>query len=158
MHSFAMELRDPRDIADVAAYIESLCIPPGNGRYTMPDAEERASPRGARCSPWIAPIATSGIGQGNKEKATRCWPGQHYRYLVRQMEDIRDGYRQAVIPTWSRPSRSTRTTSCKASPPTSPAWRPRARPVNLARPGNEARRALGPALDSCQGGAGAGGR
>ena len=97
MHSFAMELRGPRDIADVAAHIESLCIPPGNGRYVMPDADTRIA-EGGRIFDRDCVDCHQPRGQGSKEKGYPMLAGQHYRYLLRQLADIRDGYRQNVDP------------------------------------------------------------
>ena len=97
MHSFAMELRGPRDIADVAAHIESLCIPPGNGRYLMPDADTRIA-EGGRIFARDCVDCHQPRGQGSKEKGYPMLAGQHYRYLLRQMADIRDGYRRNVDP------------------------------------------------------------
>jgi cytochrome c553 len=97
MHSFVMELRDPRDIANVAAYIESLCIPPGNGRYFLPDADARIA-EGKLIYENDCADCHQAKGQGSKEKVFSVLAGQHYRYLLRQMSDIRDGYRQNVDP------------------------------------------------------------
>ena len=41
-------------------------------------------------------------GQGNKEKGYPVLAGQHYRYLLRQMQDIRDGYRQNGDPNMAK--------------------------------------------------------
>lgn len=97
MHSFVLELRDPRDIADVAAYIESLCIPPGNGRYGLTDADARQA-EGRQLYAQDCAACHREQGQGDKAQAYPVLAGQHYRYLVRQMEDIRAGYRQSVDP------------------------------------------------------------
>lgn len=97
MHSFVMELRDPRDIANVAAHIESLCIPPGNGRYVLPDADARIA-EGKKIYEKDCADCHQAMGQGSKEKSYPALAGQHYRYLLRQMSDIRDGYRQNVDP------------------------------------------------------------
>jgi cytochrome c553 len=97
MHSFVRELRDPRDIADVAAYIETLCIPPGNGRYSLSDVEARLAEGRQLFVRDCADCHQEG-GQGDKAKGYPLLAGQHYRYLLRQMEDIRDGYRQAADP------------------------------------------------------------
>ncbi|MBI5107842.1 MAG: c-type cytochrome [Rhodocyclales bacterium] len=97
MHSFVMELRDPRDIANVAAHIESLCIPPGNGRYFLPDADARIV-EGKQIFDKDCADCHQAKGQGSKEKGHPVLAGQHYRYLLRQMADIRDGYRQNVDP------------------------------------------------------------
>ncbi len=97
MHGFVMELRDPSDIANVAAYVEGLCIVPGNGRYSLPDAEEQIA-RGRQMFARDCADCHQAAGQGNKEKHYPVLAGQHYRYLLRQMQDIRDGYRQNSDP------------------------------------------------------------
>jgi cytochrome c553 len=93
MHSFAMELKGAEDIANVAAYIETLCIPSGNGTYGGLDADTRIAEGKTiyerDCSDCHKPK-----GEGVKEKFYPVLAGQHYRYLLRQMEDIRDGYRR----------------------------------------------------------------
>ncbi len=101
MHSFVMELRDPRDIADVAAYIEGLCIPPGNGRYILPDREQQIAD-GRQMFTRDCADCHQAQGQGNKEKGYPVLAGQHYRYLLRQMQDIRDGYRQNGDPNMAK--------------------------------------------------------
>ena len=95
MHSFVRELRDPRDIADVAAYIETLCIPAGNGRYGLSDADARII-EGRQMFAKDCADCHRDTGQGDKAKGYPLLAGQHYRYLVRQMQDIRDGYREAA--------------------------------------------------------------
>lgn len=97
MHGFVMELRNPRDIANVAAYIENLCIPPGNGRYSLSDAADRIA-EGRRMFASDCADCHQAEGQGNKEKGYPVLAGQHYRYLLRQMQDIRDGYRKNADP------------------------------------------------------------
>lgn len=97
MHAFVRELRRPRDIADVAAYIESLCIPPGNGRYALADVEARLA-EGRQLFAADCADCHRDTGQGDKAKGYPVLAGQHFRYLVRQMEDIRDGYRTSTDP------------------------------------------------------------
>ena len=97
MHGFVMELREPRDIADVAAYIESLCIPPGNGRYGLNDGEALVA-EGRRLYAEDCASCHQDKGQGDRAKGYSVLAGQHYRYLLRQMEDIRDGYRTTGDP------------------------------------------------------------
>lgn len=97
MHEFALELKDARDIANVAAHVESLCIPPGNGRYALPDAEKRVA-EGRQLFVRDCADCHAAEGQGNGAKGYPVLAGQHYRYLLRQMSDIRDGYRVNVDP------------------------------------------------------------
>lgn len=96
-HAFIMELRDSRDIADVAAYIETLCVPPDNGRYAMADAQARLA-EGRQLFASDCASCHRDNGQGDRAKGHAMLAGQHYRYLVRRMEDIRDGFRQGADP------------------------------------------------------------
>jgi len=104
MRPFAATLIDAQALADVAAYIESRCIPPDNGRYD--------SKPGNAARDWQAPADTAqqlargqalyekdcatchGVhGEGNKDQFYPVLAGQHYKYLLRQMTEIRDGKR-----------------------------------------------------------------
>jgi cytochrome c553 len=97
MHAFAAELRGARDVADVAAYIASLCIPPGNGRYELPDGNSRIT-EGQNVYDKDCKDCHGPQGVGDREKGYPVLAGQHYRYLLRQMSDIRDGYRRNADP------------------------------------------------------------
>jgi cytochrome c553 len=97
MHAFANELRGARDVADVAAYIASLCIPPGNGRYAQPDAETRIA-EGRRLYEKDCQACHAAGAVGDRDKGYPVLAGQHYRYLLRQLVDIRDGYRRNADP------------------------------------------------------------
>ncbi len=92
MHSFISELKDAQDVADVAAYVQSLCIPPGNGRYAGDDAESRIA-EGKGLYERDCGDCHQARGEGVGEKFYPALAGQHYRYLVREMADIRDRYR-----------------------------------------------------------------
>ena len=97
MHTFVKELRNAQDVADVAAYVENLCIPPGNGRYPGSDADGRIAEGKTLydrdCSDCHQPR-----GEGVKAKFYPMLAGQHYRYLARAMADIRDRYRDNSNP------------------------------------------------------------
>jgi hypothetical protein len=43
MYPFAKEMTDPQELANVAAYIESLCIPVDHGKYEGPDAAKQVA-------------------------------------------------------------------------------------------------------------------
>lgn len=109
MYPFAATLTDSQELADVASYIESLCIPVEHGRYD--------SRPGDAAKDWKAPTdaaqrLTDGKalyekeckechganGEGVKDKFYPVIAGQHYKYLLRQMTEIRDGKRRNANP------------------------------------------------------------
>jgi cytochrome c553 len=109
MYPFAATLTDAQELADVAAYIESLCIPIEHGKYD--------SKPGDAAKDWKAPTDTEkrlaegkamyekdcktchgANGEGVKDKFYPVIAGQHYRYLLRQMTEIRDGHRRNANP------------------------------------------------------------
>jgi cytochrome c553 len=109
MYPFAATLTDAQELADVAAYIESLCIPPDHGHYD--------SKPGDAGKDWKVPADTDKRiaegkalyekeclechgknGEGNKEKFYPVIAGQHYKYLLRQMTEIRNGHRRNANP------------------------------------------------------------
>lgn len=97
MFPFAASLVDPQELADVAAYINSLCIPLAHGRYVGPDAATVVATGKAlyekQCIDCHGPS-----GEGNKAKFYPVIAGQHYKYLLRQMVEIRDGRRRNANP------------------------------------------------------------
>ncbi|MFQ5415938.1 MAG: c-type cytochrome [Myxococcota bacterium] len=83
MYPFAKTLTDPQELADVAAYIETLAIPSDNGRGPGKNLElgEKLYKRDCvKCH--------GDFGQGNAEKFFPVLAGQHYKYLLRQIGDI----------------------------------------------------------------------
>ena len=109
MYPFAATLTDAQELADVAAYIESLCIPLDHGHYD--------SRPGDAAKDWKAPADNEKRlaegkalyekeclechgknGEGVKEKFYPVIAGQHYKYLLRQMTEIRDGHRRNANP------------------------------------------------------------
>jgi len=97
MYPFARKLANPQALANVAAYIQTLCIPLGSGKYAGPDAAEMLA--GGKllyekqCSQCHQPN-----GEGAKDQFYPVLAGQHYGYLLRQMTDIRDGKRANAHP------------------------------------------------------------
>jgi cytochrome c553 len=110
MYPFASTLTDAQELADVAAYIESLCIPVDHGHYD-------SKPGDNTDKNWKAPLDTAqrlaegkdlyekecktchgANGEGVKEKFYPVIAGQHYKYLLRQMTEIRDGKRRNANP------------------------------------------------------------
>jgi cytochrome c553 len=101
MYPFARKLADAQALADVAAYIATLCVPRDSGKYEGPDAA-RLMAYGKvlydkECVQCHQPNA-----EGNSEKFYPVIAGQHYKYLLRQMIDIRDGKRRNSHPDMVR--------------------------------------------------------
>ena len=84
----------PQDIADIAAYLSRLPVPPtqGQGPGThLADGEKLYKNACVDCH--------GAAGEGD---ATRFYPrvnGQHFKYTLREMIDIRDGVRRNANPT-----------------------------------------------------------
>ena len=109
MYPFAATLTDAQELANVAAYIEKLCIPLDHGHYDSKPLDAGKD--------WKAPADTGKRiaegkllyeqecqechgknGEGNKEKFYPVIAGQHYKYLLRQMTEIRNGHRRNANP------------------------------------------------------------
>ena len=97
MYPFAISLIDPQELADAAAYIQSLCIPVDHGKYEDADASIQIS-KGKELYEKQCKECHGANGEGNKEKFYPVIAGQHYKYLLRQMTDIRDGKRRNANP------------------------------------------------------------
>jgi cytochrome c553 len=97
MYPFAKTLTDPQELADVAAYINSLCIPIDHGKYEGPDAALQVA-MGQQLYEKECKNCHGVNGQGDKVKFYPVIAGQHYKYLLRQMTQIRDGKRRNANP------------------------------------------------------------
>jgi cytochrome c553 len=97
MYPFAIELPDAQALADVATYIETLCIPRGAGQYEAPDAAEQIA-YGKRLFEKECSLCHGLSGDGMQEKFYPVLAGQHYAYLLRQLADIRAGKRGNAHP------------------------------------------------------------
>ncbi len=98
MYPFAKEaMTKPQELADTAAYIQSLCIPLDHGKYEGPDAAKRVA-EGHDLYEKECKNCHGVNGEGNKEKFYPVIAGQHYKYLLRQMTAIRDGKRRNANP------------------------------------------------------------
>jgi cytochrome c553 len=97
MYPFAKELTDPQQLAHVAAYIQGLCIPIDHGKYEGKDAAQQVA-KGKELYEKQCKECHGGNGEGNKEKFYPVIAGQHYKYLIRQMTEIRDGKRRNANP------------------------------------------------------------
>ena len=97
MYPFAKELTDAQELANVSAYIESLCIPVDHGKYEGPDAAKQIADGKAMYEKECIECHKAN-GEGVKEKFYPVLAGQHYKYLLRQMTEIRDGKRRNANP------------------------------------------------------------
>lgn len=97
MYPFAKELTDAQELANVSAYIESLCIPTEHGKYEGPDAAAQIA-KGKEMYEKQCLECHGKNGEGEKAKFYPVIAGQHYKYLLRQMTEIRDGHRRNANP------------------------------------------------------------
>jgi len=97
MYPFAKELTDAQELANVSAYIESLCIPIDHGRYEGADAAKQIADGKAMYEKECIECHKAN-GEGVKDKFYPVLAGQHYKYLLRQMTEIRDGKRRNANP------------------------------------------------------------
>lgn len=97
MYPFAKELTDAQELANVSAYIESLCIPVDHGKYDGPDAAKQVADGKAMYEKECVECHKAN-GEGEKDKFYPVLAGQHYKYLLRQMTEIRDGKRRNANP------------------------------------------------------------
>lgn len=93
MYPFAVTLTDPQELADVAAYIETLAIPTDNGRGPGTNLEKGKELYDANCVECHLQH-----GEGDRAKFYPVLAGQHYKYMLRQVTDIRDGRRRNANP------------------------------------------------------------
>ncbi|MDP2786354.1 MAG: c-type cytochrome [Sulfurimicrobium sp.] len=97
MYPFAQTLTDAQELADVSAYIEKLCVPVEHGKYEGADAAMQVA-KGRELYEKQCLECHGKNGEGNKEKFYPVIAGQHYKYLLRQMTEIRDGHRRNANP------------------------------------------------------------
>ncbi|HNC52029.1 MAG TPA: c-type cytochrome [Accumulibacter sp.] len=97
MYPFAAVFTDPQDLADLAAYLEGLCIPSDHGQYEGTDADRQVA-KGRALYEKDCRGCHGASGEGARHKFYPVIAGQHYRYLLRQMTEIRDGKRRNANP------------------------------------------------------------
>ena len=98
MYPFAKEaLKHPQAVADTSAYIETLCIPTDHGKYEGPDAAMQIA-KGKELYEKQCVECHGKNGEGDAKKFYPVIAGQHYKYLLRQMTEIRDGHRRNANP------------------------------------------------------------
>lgn len=99
MYPFALPeaIGGPQALVDVSAYIESLPMNPDNGKGEWaegtPEFAHGKDLYEKNCVECHGPA-----GLGNAEKFYPLITGQHYEYMVRQFEWIRDGKRRNANP------------------------------------------------------------
>lgn len=84
---------DTQDIADISAYLSRLPVPPDNGKGPGQNLDGVAKDYQANCA--------NCHGRGGEGDEPQFYPrvsGQHYKYLLREMIDIRDGTRRNANP------------------------------------------------------------
>lgn len=97
MYPFAATMTDAQDLADVSAYIESLCVPLDHGKYDEADKMLQVA-KGRTLYKKECKECHGDNGEGVKDKFYPVIAGQHYKYLLRQMTEIRDGHRRNANP------------------------------------------------------------
>lgn len=98
MYPFAKEaLKNPQELANTAAYIQTLCIPTDHGKYEGKDAALQIA-KGKELYEKECKNCHGPNGEGDAEKFYPVIAGQHYKYLLRQMTEIRDGKRRNANP------------------------------------------------------------
>jgi cytochrome c553 len=93
MYPFAITMTDAQQLANVAAYISQLPIPHDNGKGPGTDLET-----GKKLFERDCKVCHGDHGQGDAAKFFPVLAGQHYKYLLRQAKDIRDGRRRNANP------------------------------------------------------------
>jgi cytochrome c553 len=97
MYPYATTLTDPQELADVAVYIQQMKPPEDNGKGPGIDGETGKKLYRRDCA-----SCHGGAGEGDATKFFPVVAGQHYRYLLRQAQDIRDGRRRNSNPVMVR--------------------------------------------------------
>jgi cytochrome c553 len=82
-----------QEVADIAAYLERLPVPPDNGRGPGEQLERGAKLYAADCA-----TCHGAHGEGRADRYYPRLAGQHYRYLLREGRMIRDGTRRNANP------------------------------------------------------------
>lgn len=95
MYPFAITLSDAQELADVAAYIQTLCIPSRHGKGS---ADASLLAKGKALYKKECTSCHGANGQGDAAKFYPVLAGQHYKYLLRQVTAIRDGRRRNADP------------------------------------------------------------
>jgi cytochrome c553 len=93
MYPFAKSLIDQQELADVSAYIKTLPIPTDNGKGPGTNLEEGKKLYDRDC------VKCHGEkGEGDAEKFYPVLAGQHYKYMLRQIQEIAEKKRRNANP------------------------------------------------------------
>ncbi len=92
MYPFAITLSDAQELADVAAYIQTMCIPRDHGMGSTAPALLK---HGEALYKKECTSCHGATGEGDKARFYPVLAGQHYKYMLRQVTEIRDGKRNA---------------------------------------------------------------
>lgn len=95
MYPFAQTLTDAQELADVAQYIQTLCIPREHG---MGSKDPAVLKHGEELYKKECTSCHGETGAGEKAKFYPVLAGQHYKYMLRQVTEIRDGKRRNANP------------------------------------------------------------
>lgn len=95
MYPFAQTLTDAQELADVSAYIQTLCIPREHG---MGSKDPAILKHGEELYKKECTSCHGANGEGDKAKFYPVLAGQHYKYMLRQVTEIRDGKRRNANP------------------------------------------------------------
>ena len=95
MYPFAVTLSDAQELADVSAYIQTLCIPREHGMGSKDAAILR---QGEELYKKECTTCHGVNGEGDAKKYYPVLAGQHYKYMLRQVTEIRDGKRRNANP------------------------------------------------------------
>jgi len=99
MYPFALpaSIGDAQALADVVGYIEKLPMNPDNGKGEWPEGTAEFK-QGKKLYDDNCVKCHGDMGEGKKEKFYPKIQGQHYKYMLRQFEWIRDGKRRNANP------------------------------------------------------------
>ena len=99
MYPFALEqsIGGAQSVADVAAYIEKLPMNPDNGKGEWAEGTPDFA-KGEKLYKDNCVQCHGDAGQGDAVKFFPLIVGQHYKYMLRQFEWIRDGKRRNANP------------------------------------------------------------
>jgi cytochrome c553 len=95
MYPFAQTLTDAQELADVSAYIQTLCIPREHG---MGSKDPAILKHGEELYKKECTSCHGANGEGDAKKFYPVLAGQHYKYMLRQVTEIRDGKRRNANP------------------------------------------------------------
>jgi cytochrome c553 len=88
----------PQELADTSRLTSRACaFPVDHGKYEGPDAAKQIADGKAMYEKQCIECHKAN-GEGVKDKFYPVLAGQHYKYLLRQMTEIRDGHRRNANP------------------------------------------------------------